>query len=149
MLESALATLEAIRQSVLRLNSGPVIDAEVLAALTIWMEARGEKQEGKIAVGEVIRNRMKQGNNTAAEIVLAPSQFSCWNTKDPNRIQAMSLEKDDPKYIECLDAWRRSASTSLTKGANHYFNPAVVARPTWADPKKRVATIGSHEFYKL
>jgi len=59
-------------------------DLEVLA-LTIYGEARGEPIEGQVAVGCVIRNRVRSGeyiNYKAA--CLAPLQFSCWNPTDPN-----------------------------------------------------------------
>jgi spore germination cell wall hydrolase CwlJ-like protein len=140
---TVLATLEAIRKALL---SGRVIDDEELATLTIWMEARGESQEGRTAVAEVIRNRAKK--KTVAEVVLAPYQFSCWNTQDPNRIKAAQLHRNDALYLECLAAWKAAATTNLTKGATHYFNPKT-ANPSWKALGKKTATIGSHDFYTM
>lgn len=134
-----------------------VISDDYLAALNAWIEARGESFEGQVAVCEVMRNRMKQvkwdkdGDKSAsvAEVVLAPFQFSGWNTKDPNRLKALVLDDQDPGFQRALKAWNMSATTNITKGATMYYNPKVVSPPpTWARPELRLATIGSHEFFK-
>ena len=126
-----------------------VISDDVLGALTIYQEARSESVAGRIAVGEVIRNRLKKGSwgNTIADVVLYPYQFSGWNTKDANRLTSMKLFDNDPLYIECMDAWKKSATTHYAAGALFYFNPKVVATPDWAKGKKAVAKIGNHDFF--
>ncbi len=128
-----------------------LISDEALAIATIWQEARGESFQGKIAVGEVILNRIKLGvfsDGTVAGTVLAPLQFSGWNTKDPNRIPSMRLDDFDPKVRECKDAWAAALSgSSLTYGATHYFNPSVVL-PLWSADMKKTTSVGSHDFYK-
>ena len=63
-------------------------DAEVKARLsdlevtlvTLFGEARGEPVEGLIAVGSVIRNRVKAARfgSTYRAVCLARWQFSCW-----------------------------------------------------------------------
>lgn len=47
-------------------------------AQVIYHEARGESQEGKIAVGQVVMNRVKSGKypNTVYEVVWQRGQFS-------------------------------------------------------------------------
>lgn len=128
-----------------------VISDDTIAALNIYMEARGEPFEGKVAVAEVMRNRLKNGTwgKTIAQVVLAPYQFSGWNTKDPNRIKAMNLDDSDPQYQECLKAWQTAKSnTNFTKGALFYYNPRVVTTPpAWATSPKLLAKIGNHQFY--
>lgn len=133
-----------------------VLSDNNLAAMNAWIEARGEPFEGQVAVCEVVRNRMKQAKWDAnhdkhvdlVEVVLAPFQFSGWNTKDPNRLKALAMDDQDAGYQRALKAWDLSASTNLAKGATMYFNPKIVTPPpTWAVPEKRVATIGNHEFY--
>lgn len=50
---------------------------EALAALTVYLEARGESFAGKLAVAAVIRNRMErryQSDGTIAGTVLRPRQ---------------------------------------------------------------------------
>jgi cell wall hydrolase len=53
-----------------------------IVGLTIFGEARNEPIEGKIAVGNVIRNRLwsrdDYGGRNYKEICLADKQFSCW-----------------------------------------------------------------------
>jgi N-acetylmuramoyl-L-alanine amidase len=127
-----------------------LISDDLIAQLNIWMEARGEPFEGKVAVAEVMRNRLKTGRwgNTMTQVVLAPYQFSGWNTKDPNRIKALLLDDSDPEYKECVRAWQTAKSnTDFAKGALRYFNPSSVAPPPWAIPAKLLARIGSHQFY--
>jgi spore germination cell wall hydrolase CwlJ-like protein len=127
-----------------------LISDDTIAAINIWMEARGESFEGKVAVAEVMLNRLKNGwwGDTLAEVVLAPYQFSGWNTNDRNRIAAMSLDDSDVRYQECLRAWQTAKTgTYFAKGAMFYFNPSVVKAPVWATPQRYLATIGSHKFY--
>lgn len=47
-------------------------------AQVIYHEARGESQEGKIAVGQVVMNRVNSGKypNTVYAVVWQPRQFS-------------------------------------------------------------------------
>lgn len=128
-----------------------IIPDEVWAALTIWQESRGEPQDGRIAVGEVIRERMRRhysSDGTVPGTVLRPHQFSGWNTNDPNRIVCAKLDDTNDEYDRCLAAWRASGYTTLVKGAVLYYNPAIIATPpTWAIPDKRVAIIGRHHFF--
>jgi len=60
------------------------LTSDEILTLTLYGEARGEPIQGIIAVGCVIRNRCKKENKTYNEICLAPEQFSCWNSNDPN-----------------------------------------------------------------
>jgi spore germination cell wall hydrolase CwlJ-like protein len=129
--------------------SEPLFAEENFAVATIWQEARGEIHEGKVAVGEVIRTRMAKkvfSDGTILGTVLAPFQFAGWNPRDPNRLPALRLKKDDPAVADCEKAWAESATSSLTAGATHYFNPRIV-RPAWADTMQLVATVGHHAFY--
>lgn len=130
-----------------------IVNDETIAALNIWMEARGESYEGKLAVAEVIRNRVKahKWGKTATEVCLSPYQFSGWNTKDSNRIQALLLDDTDPKYQECLKAWTavNAQPSETVKGATLYYNPKVIpVPPAWAKPENHVATVGNHKFYR-
>lgn len=126
-----------------------VISDNVIAILNIWMEARGEERKGKVAVGEVMRNRLRTSRwgNTIAEVVLAPYQFSGWNTKDSNRVKAMLLDEYAPSYIDCSEAWETSRMTRLTEGALLYCNLSV-SQPVWATPDKLIVKIGSHSFFR-
>lgn len=116
-----------------------------LAVVTLWQEARGEPNVGKIAVGEVIRNRMKKGNCGVADVVLKPSQFSGWGNYDPNRIPSVQIDDTDPVVVDCASAWLASEDTNMTNGADHYFNPKTVA-PSWYNDSIPHVQIGNHIF---
>lgn len=83
---------------------------ELLLALTLYGEARGETALGKRAVAWVVRNRRELaeawlakrgrahplfGNGTIAGVVLRPWQFSCWNKGDPNLHKLMDIVQSD------------------------------------------------------
>lgn len=129
---------------------------ELLLALTLYGEARGETALGKRAVAWVVRNRMAQaeryiakrgrshplfGNGTVAGAVLKPWQFSCWNKGDPNL----------PKLLDIVQTNGESAGAGLwavlkavaqgvlegewddpTFGATHYCTLAL-----WGDDNEQ------------
>lgn len=119
-----------------------------VAARTIYGEARGEPEEGKLCVGWVIRNRMAKGRwgTTPASVCLAPVQFSCWNLKDPNRRKLLEMDEDDDVFIQCMTAWKATAVLAdETKGSMWY---RVIGYPAnWAVGKHPVLSRGHHEFY--
>lgn len=130
-----------------------LISDDTWAALTIWCEARGEAQQGRVGVAEVIRNRTQQhfmSDGTVPGTVLAPFQFSAFNTRDPNRIAAAKLDTENTVLRQCFEAWFEAMGGSqVTNGALYYLNPmAVASMPTWVDECHEVAAIGRHRFFK-
>lgn len=129
-----------------------ILSDDTIAALNIWIEARGEEMNGKIAVGEVMLNRLHAGHwgSTVAQVVLAPYQFSGWNTTDHNRIAAAILDDQDPQYVQCVQAWEAAKNGSNIVGvALRYLNPqAVHPLPAWANPANLITTVGHHQFYR-
>jgi N-acetylmuramoyl-L-alanine amidase len=126
-----------------------LISETALAVITIWQEARGEVFEGKIAVGEVIRNRMKKkysSDGSVAGTVLKAYQFSGWNTGDANRIPSLKLDDSEKTVKECVDAWNRSGSTNLAAGALLYYAKSIPP-PPWAKDCVNVADVGNHIFF--
>jgi N-acetylmuramoyl-L-alanine amidase len=124
------------------------------AVMTIAQEARSENYQGKLAVAEVIRNRMAQkffSDGTVRGTVLKPYQFSGWNSSDPNRISCAGLRNNDPIVLDCLKAWNEAVSkeTNITGNAVSYF-AHYIAQPDWAGSKQFEYTcqIGAHLFYK-
>lgn len=122
------------------------------AIMTIWGEARGEDYLGKVAVAEVIRNRMKRkysSDGTASNTCLKKLQFSCWNHDDPNRLFMAKLDDEDPIVRECIKAWEESKTTNLTKGAVLYCNLKVLDYiPSWAKMENQTVVIGRHNFFR-
>lgn len=128
-----------------------VISDDTLASLNIWIEARGEPFEGKAAVGEVMLNRLKgKWAKTLVEVILAPYQFSGWNTDDRNRELAMLLDDQNTQYQQCVKAWNAAkAGSNFAKGAVFYYNPTIIKNPpSFAWKAKKTAIIGSHHFYR-
>jgi N-acetylmuramoyl-L-alanine amidase len=133
----------------------PLIDPDWLAALTIRMEADAEPYAGKVAVGEVIRERMRRGyfsDGTVAGTVLRPFQFSCWNTSAPSRGAFACAMRESPASQEAWKAWQESMTSSLVPGAMLYHTearPPGVSDwpPAWAAASIPVRQIGKHIFY--
>lgn len=130
-----------------------LISDTALAVITIWQEARGEDYRGKLAVAEVIRNRMRfkySSDGTVAGTVARSYQFSGWND-DPGDnaqlVQSLKLDDDDPIVQDCMTAWHDANmnGTNVAKGATLYYNPAL-AQPGWAKASMEVARIGKHIF---
>lgn len=118
-----------------------------LGVMTVWAEARGESFAGKIAVGNVIRNRCAKAGKSVAEIVLAKGQFSCFWWKDPNFIPAHVIDDTDLTVKLCADAWLRSEETKLVEDATIYYADSIEA-PEWVERCEFVAQIGRHTFYR-
>ena len=127
----------------------------IIAAKTIWGEARGEDFTGKMAVAEVIVNRAIRTDGqfaldtTLAVTCLRSKQFSCWNPHDPNMQKMLLIGPDDVMYRSGLEALLRvinnGAELTLTNGATHYHTKKV--SPSWSDGHIPSAIIGSHLFY--
>jgi len=131
-----------------------------LIALTIWGEARGESDEGKLGVAYVICNRMRRRAVGVSRVVLQPWQFSFWNTEDPSRERISEIDSGSDLWLECVDA-AASAFMQLkpdpTNGAEFYMNVPVVRKqrggtlPKWWDidaTKDGEVVIGAHTFRK-
>ena len=133
----------------------PVIDPKVWAIMTIRQEADGESINGKIAVAEVIRNRIRRhyfSDGTIVGTVLKAYQFSGWNTDDPNRIRIGSMEDTDPNTVLAFRAYSEAfeKESNLTSGAVLYHSILMKPFPGWASKDKIIRTtiIGRHIFYK-
>jgi len=132
-------------------------DETTLLAMLIWGEARGQRDEVKIAVASVVRNRVRHPESawgkTLRSVILAPYQFSCFNRSDPNRPQLLS-----PTTHDVPTAWARcyraanlvlaGAALDPSLGADHYFDVSI-APPAWAAPERRTAALGRLLFYRL
>jgi hypothetical protein len=121
-------------------------------AQTIYFEARGEPDAGKLAVGHVVMNRVASADypdrvcavvRQGGEEELHRCQFSWW----------CDGRSDQPSE---LDAWRHSQamaravywnfSPDPTGGAKWYHADYVA--PAWRDKFERGPVIGRHVFYR-
>jgi len=123
-----------------------------IGAATAFMEASGEPLEGQRGVCHVLINRLKDGRwgGTLAAVCLAPSQFSCWNTSDPNR-KRLALTPDANSTLINLQALLQGIlagdDEDPTLGALWYFAPTI-CRPSWASDYVQTVKLGNHLFFK-
>ncbi len=125
-----------------------------LLAVTLLGEARGEPVEGRIAIGNIIKNRVfhrKWDGDTYHEVILMPKQFSCF---DDNNINYMLDVVEAPSNVGI--EWQEALWIAFgilndrlqdnTKGALNYH--AFSVSPSWAKKMVSVIRIGNHIFYK-
>ncbi len=134
----------------------PIDDLQALAS-TIAQEAGGEPFEGKLGVGYVIVTRATRAGRSILDTVLAPAQFSAWNTDAPTRLR---LDTTPPEvWAESYKAACAAAFGLLpdpTHGATHYLNEAATRAgrphrdlPSWFDEAKVTVRLGRHTFLRL
>lgn len=116
-------------------------------AMNIYQEARGESNQGKMAVAAVTMNRVKDKRypNTICEVVWQPKQFS-WtglNVKyhSPKNLKAWA------QALELAKLFMDGANWSGVGSATHYH--AITVTPSWVDKKQLVGRYGNHLFYTL
>jgi spore germination cell wall hydrolase CwlJ-like protein len=139
--------------------------AEILA-LTIYGESRGERIEGQIAVGCVIRNRLllsPKVYQSYHDVCLAKLQFSCWNEDDPNRPVLLELANTmilgqytaDRVLKQCLWIAKGIEDWSILDNVNsstHYLTTDLFdnKRPSWARViRSNPVDIGHHVFFNV
>lgn len=140
---------------------------DAIVALTLFGEARGEGPEGRIAVANVIRNRMLARRGTFGltlrEVCLKPNQFSCWMVAGGSLNHgvlmdtALVLSREaaiGPVLKECRWIARGLFANEFvdnTHGASHYLTASLFQEkpPSWARGQKVLATIGAHVFLRV
>lgn len=148
-------------------------DQEIVAALsdvdavglTLFGEARGERIEGRIAVANVIRNRVTLARPSFGigfkGVCLKAWAFSCWlpqggaenyhSVLDAARTRLRN-EPISTRLRECLwiaDGAVRGQFGDTTRHATHYLTTDLLHRdpPSWAKGLEPVQIIGSHAFF--
>ncbi|KAB3529277.1 spore cortex-lytic enzyme [Alkaliphilus serpentinus] len=109
-----------------------------LLARTIHAEAKGEPYEGKVAVGAVILNRIRNAAfpNTMAGVVYQPCAF------EPTKNGAINQAPNDEAFRAARDALN---GWDPTGGAIYFWNPAT-ATSRWIWTRKITLRIGKHVF---
>ncbi len=143
---------------------------EQIVGLTIWAESRQEPIEGRVAVGCVIRNRLRRRATrfglTYRDVCLKPWQFSCWRREGgPANHEALMQHVvaliADPQHAEDVLTLRSAmwvargvmgeAVEDNVLGATHYYSPAGMvpkgSAPKWATTARLTRVIGGHRFY--
>ena len=131
-----------------------LIDPDKLGILTVAQEALVEPFEGKLAVAEVIHNRMRQkymSDGTVEGTVLKPYQFSGWLPGDPVLVKSLRWDDTLPAIQECIKAWfdAKQGSNTVADAVLYYAPEKVSKVPKWALPEYAtvVARIGAHVFF--
>jgi len=138
------------------LNNGQIV------GLTIYGEARNQSFDGKIAVGNVIRNRLFSrenfGGNTYKDICLAKHQFSCWFEENENRDElenAIQLVIGGNIYKnlilkECLYLGQGITDNQFHDNVNGalYYRTIKLMKEKPVDILWKIE-LGYHVFYKL
>ena len=111
-----------------------------LLARAINGEARGEPQEGQVAVGAVILNRVKHSGfpNTIAGVVYQSGAFDSVSDGQINLEPTAAARK---AASDALNGWDPSG------GCIYFFNPAT-STSKWIWSRQIVKTIGKHHFAK-
>ncbi len=136
-----------------------------LLTRTLYGECRGEPLEGQQGVAWVIRTRAvdpgwwtrivspsnEDGRITSIGMAcICPSQFSCWNTDDPNLPKLHGLSPLDPDYVKLSEVARAVLAGEVedpTNGSTHY--EVIGTGATWAKGRAPEKTIGRHNFYRV
>ena len=135
--------------------------------LTLYGEARGEPQTGRVAVAGVIQNRLADGRwgTNFRSVCLWPWQFSCWKPEGGSAnyavVMAMAralLEGGEDLVLpaalkSCLAIADQALAGTLadtTNGATHYLTELLYAShpPSWAVVMEQTARIGGHLFLR-
>jgi spore germination cell wall hydrolase CwlJ-like protein len=129
-------------------NDGSKADLYWLT-MNIYYEAGKEPLIGKIAVGIVTLNRLKDNRfpKTIQAVVTEPQQFSWYtggNVKSPPNVALWKECYDVAKML--LTKSKDTAIISLLEGATHFH--ATYVKPDWAKHAVKVVQIGDHVFYR-
>ena len=123
-------------------------------AENVYHEARGEPLEGQYAVAEVTMNRVRARAfpDSVCEVV----HEQRWDARRKRNVGAFAWTELDSLDRPSGPAWRqaRDVATAVYDGEhaphmpNALYYHAKYIKPSWAKPNRRVATIGSHVFYR-
>jgi len=128
------------------------VDAEIgCLALTIYHEARGEPEQGKLAVGYVVMNRTRSDAfpDGVCDVVQQGGeerhrcQFSWWCDGRSDRPRDRAALQQS---LSLAQAIYRGCAVDPTQGALWFH--ATRVRPAWAAAAGAATRIGRHVFYR-
>ena len=133
------------------------IEEDLLTRLIV-AEAGNQPEEGKIAVANVVMNRLKSplpyltrgGKRTISNVIQNPNAFESYTNK-----KMFDVQKDSAEYQEANIIAKKAIQGDLndvTNGANHFLNPKVIIDrgdnlPSWYYNLEKRGIIGDHEFF--
>lgn len=127
------------------------IEDLLIAARTVYGEARSEPYEGQKAVAHVLINRWRlkvgDADHSLASAALRWLQFSAWNENDPNRKILETVSWDNAALRLALRAVLEAlVEPDFTLGARHYHTRAV--SPSWSRGRQPDLVVGNHLFFR-
>ena len=121
------------------LNAGVIAD-------TIYLEARGEGENGMRAVATVIYNRAKGKIEDMVSVCLKPKQFSCWNSSKNVKIAPKNfLDRRAYKICNSIEKELLNGNFKPLGSWTHYHVFSIT--PYWNKSRKGTK-IGNHLFLK-
>jgi len=133
------------------------IDEDLLTRLIV-AEAGNQPEQGKIAVANVVMNRLNSPlpyltggkKRTISNVIQNKNAFESYTNKT-----LFDVKKDSADYKEANVIAKKAIEGSLedvTKGATHFINPKVVMDrgdklPSWYYDLEKKGVIGDHEFF--
>lgn len=154
---SSAKTVNKIAKNDLKYNKGVELDTKGYnqnnnstnyKTDTYWLsriisaEAKGESLQGKIAVGNVVLNRVeaKDFPDTVEEVVFQKNQFcpvrngSVYDEPVEEAVRAAELVLKGERVVD--------------EDIYYFYNPQVVSRGSWIRTREVSKTIGNHNFAK-
>tara|TARA_R100001510_G_C7528430_1_gene120898 strand:- start:81 stop:578 length:498 start_codon:yes stop_codon:yes gene_type:complete len=133
------------------------IEEDLLTRLIV-AEAGNQPEEGKIAVANVVMNRLNSplpyltrgGKRTISNVIQNPNAFESYTNK-----KMFDVQKDSVEYQEANLIAKKAIQGDLddvTNGATHFLNPKVIMDrgdnlPSWYYNLEKRGIIGDHEFF--
>lgn len=123
----------------------------VCLATTVYLEARSEPEAGQLAVAEVAMTRRDSGRwgDSVCSVLRSPNQFAL-STTHPGFVlrNPVALAKAWRVADRVMTMWSlpHAERDLVVPNANSFYS-ASIDPPAWA--KHKIATIGSHYFYRV
>ena len=115
-------------------------------ASNIYWEGRGESLKGRLGIGLVTLNRVKDKAypNSLCEVVYDPFQFS-WYWDGKSDIPTDKLAYEDAERLAATLTDPASSIVDFTAGSLFYH--ADYVNPYWAASLRKTITVGTHIYY--
>ena len=128
-----------------------------MLSMMLWKEARGEPDEGILAVAHTVIERIARPKwwsepyHDVLSVIFSPYQYSSMtHIKDPQLFHFPG--PTDSMYDKChfiAEQVLSGITAHPAPGASHYFNPNTVFPPAWttAATSRHIRDIGNHSFW--
>lgn len=128
-------------------------DRRVLA--TLMAETAGEDHNGRVAAFNTIQNRSREKQVPWDWVVADKGQYSGFGDQNDLYKKTMrqiggenTLSGPNLRAYEDMKNIVMRNPADITRGANHYFNPAIVD-PIWAQGAEETYRTPGHKFMKI